>query len=79
MQAGQTKPGLSKVYAAAGLPQFTLPDRLPAGERCILTNQQLAHFVQELYQPPSMSERATTPVKKEQAIKPTGRPKGRRS
>jgi len=73
---GQAKPGLSRIYAAAGLPQVTAPDRLPAGERRMLTNTKLADFVQDLYEPPGMANEKS----RNKTSAPTSRrPKGRRS
>ena len=71
-KAGQAKPGLSEVYDAVGLPPVRSPERLPVGERSMLTNHKLAQFVQELYQPPGLSEKTSKP-----ATEAKGRPKGR--
>jgi transposase len=51
-KAGQAKPGLGEIYKAAGLPQVTSPENLPAGEQHMLKERQLNGFVQELYRPP---------------------------
>ena len=61
-KAGQAKPGLSEVYDAAGLPPVRSPEQLPVGEQRMLTNHKLAEFVQELYQPPGLSEKTSHPV-----------------
>lgn len=73
---GQASPGLSKIYAAAGLPKVTLPDRLPASERRMLTNAKLADFVQELYEPPGMANEKS---RNKTSATTSRRPKGRRS
>jgi transposase len=44
--------GLMDVYRAAGLPPVTPPEELPAGERRMLEERELADFLQGVYRTP---------------------------
>ena len=71
--AAQARAGLAAVYANAGLPEVTSPDKLPDGEQRMLEERKLRDFINDLYVPVSKKTTTKTPPKKE-----TGRPAGRR-
>ena len=77
-KSGQAKPGLSAVYDAVGLPTVTSPERLPAGERRMLSDHDVTEFVQELYPPPGSIDSSTISTAKTTVNQAKGRPKGRR-
>ncbi len=70
--APRSATGLAEIYQAAGPPNVTSPEVLPAGEQRMLTERKLKSYVREIYRPAKKGRlEATQPPTK------SGRPKGR--
>ncbi len=53
--------GLTEVYRAAGLPEVSSPEALPAGEQRMLSERKLKGYVREIYHPAKKAGSTRTP------------------